>query len=376
MGRIQQALTALSRALIDAGKGRDGGLPDDLSFGLDLSSAPMEEWRRRAKHLYDTLHQRIEAGASSWVDGTVWDFQSGDPESPHRRPPSDRHTFAGYTATGKPTWVPFVDLCLELRPPGLDSLFTTKPGVVVISQTDEALGEARLDGFGDGGQTFRILGQVVAGLLPLDLSREDGDRGVLTVQIVARTDTDGVLRVHLNHLGISARAIHFGAASGPPRNPAEQLRRTLRQSQKRLDGIARKSGMDSPGALEVAVSPVLARLRSDVARIFAGDRGRTAHAKTRHQSGQRPTSVARSEAENATDERILTDERRATYVVLGRKGRAHVFAGDGRHVTSLRLEPGEVERKTRRKRWRPATTEELAELRQGLQRFAASGRDR
>jgi len=138
--------------------------------------------------------------------------------------------------------------------------------------------------------------------------------------------------------------------------------------------VVRKSGIDGPGALEAATAPILARLRSDVARIFAGDRGRTEPAKTRHQSGTRPTSEARVEAENATDERILTDERRATYVVLGRKGRAHVFAGDGRHVTSLRLEPGEVERKTRRKRWRPATREELAELRRGLERFAAGGR--
>jgi len=362
--------------MADAGRHRAGGLPDDLSFPVDLSSAPIEEWRRRAHALYDTLHQRIEADASTWTDGTVWDFQSGDPESPHIRPPSDRHTFAGYTATGKPTWVPFVDLCLELRPDGLDTLFTAKPGVVVISQEPDALGETRLEGFGDGGATFRVLGQVVAGLLPLGLTRDDGDRGVLTVQIVARRERDGALRVHLNHLGISARTIHLAAASGPPRNPAEQLRRTLRQSQKRLDSVVRKPEISMPGTLEAEVGPVLARLRSDVARIFTGDRGRTAHAKSRHRSATRPTSEARVEAESAADERILTDERRATYVILGRKGRAHVFAGDGRHVTSLRLEPGEVERKTRRKRWRPATPEEVAELRRGLERFASGARDR
>ena len=109
IGRIQRALTDLSRAVIDAGRGREGGLPDDLGFAVDLAGAPIEEWRRRAQAVYDTLHQRIEAGASTWADGTVWDFQSGDPDSPHMRPPSDRHTFAGYTATGKPTWVPFVD---------------------------------------------------------------------------------------------------------------------------------------------------------------------------------------------------------------------------------------------------------------------------
>jgi hypothetical protein len=246
---------------------------------------------------------------------------------------------------------------------------------VVISQVADELGETRLAAFGDGSAAFRVLGQVVAGLVPVDFHREDGDRAVLTVQIVASEDAGG-LRLRLNHLGISARAINLAASSGPPRNRAEQLRRTLRQAQKRLDAVARAQGAargEVSGDLGQAVSPILARLRGDVARIFSGDRGRTAHAKTRHQSATRPTSEARVEAENAPQDRILTDERRATYVVLGRKGRAHVFAGDGRHVTSLRLEPGEVDRKTRRKRWRLATSAEVAELRAGLQRFAAGG---
>ena len=57
----------------------------------------------------------------------------------------------------------------------------------------------------------------------------------------------------------------------------------------------------------------------------------------------------------------------------GKRGRVHVFAPDGRHVTSLSLEPDAVDRRVRRGRWRPASDEERADFRRSLDRVARSG---
>jgi hypothetical protein len=111
---------------------------------------------------------------------------------------------------------------------------------------------------------------------------------------------------------------------------------------------------------------MLGRLRSEIERIFRAPSHRTQHAQERHVRGERPTSSAIRDARDAPDERVLRDVRRDTMVVLGPKGRAHLFADDGRHVTSLQLRPGELDRKSSRARWRPVTHEEAQRFRQTL----------
>jgi hypothetical protein len=68
----------------------------------------------------------------------------------------------------------------------------------------------------------------------------------------------------------------------------------------------------------------------------------------------------------------LRDTRRDTFVVLGANSRAHVFSESGRHITSLNLGPGEVDRKRQNARWTAMSKEDAADLRQR----AASGSSR
>ena len=55
---------------------------------------------------------------------------------------------AGYVPTGKPTWIEFLELCLQRRPPGFDRLFAERPGVVAFAEAAADLTEGLLPGFG------------------------------------------------------------------------------------------------------------------------------------------------------------------------------------------------------------------------------------
>ena len=90
---------------------------------------------------------------------------------------------------------------------------------------------------------------------------------------------------------------------------------------------------------------------------------RTSHAEQRHAGGDRPTRMAIEDLARAGDGAILVDERRRTTIVLGRRGRAHVWNAAGKLVTSIRYSPESIERKRKQGIWRPARGEEILGLR-------------
>jgi hypothetical protein len=104
----------------------------------------------------------------------------------------------------------------------------------------------------------------------------------------------------------------------------------------------------------------LARRMTRVRR--ARDR-RTIHAQERHAEGDRPTRMAILDLSRAEDRDVLFDERRQTMIVLGERGRAHMFNKDGKLVTSVRYPPQTIARRRETGVWRPATPEEAAALR-------------
>ncbi|MBK9387404.1 MAG: hypothetical protein IPN34_21530 [Planctomycetes bacterium] len=95
---------------------------------------------------------------------------------------------------------------------------------------------------------------------------------------------------------------------------------------------------------------------------------RTWHARERSDQGSRPTESAFPEARRAASERILEDSSEGTIVVLGKNGRVHVFARDGRHVTSVRMQGDEIRRRRTTKRWRDAAPSVLEHFRAALSR--------
>lgn len=366
---VRRALRNLARAAEAFAEKRRGATPESLRVELPLSPTDAEGWTARGDAFLQTLARSLQARPDGveWRDGAMFCFQCGSARCAHASPPDARHVFAGYPPTGKPTWIDFLEQCVQRRPPGLDRLFADRPGVVVFAEDAEALTEGLLPGFGRGEVGYTVLGQVAVGLLPATLGAEPTDERVaMTVQIV-ETRAAGGERLRLNLLGIDQATIVRAAADGQPRNPAEQLRRTLARTRQTLASIVRRlataQARGEPTEAGPLVSPVLSRLRGDLGRIFNPDARRTRHAETRHRGGHRPTSTSWRDAAEASDERLFADTRRGTVIVLGRRNRAHVFARDGRHVTSLRLAEGELDRKLSRRRWVPLEPEAVRAFR-------------
>ena len=60
------------------------------------------------------------------------------------------------------------------------------------------------------------------------------------------------------------------------------------------------------------------------------------------------------------------DAHTRAYVVLGPKNRAHLFTSAGKHMTSMQLDPGELDRKVGRRRWRPVSPETAGALKERI----------
>ena len=359
--RLKELSDTLQRPMEKAGATVD-------VFHLDLTAASKEEWLRRAAQILSELEQRAEGESSAWRGPSIWCFQCSSGDCGHSRPPSPRHVLEGYLATGKPTWRPFLDVCLEHRPPGLDGLYATPPGVVVLSWAGDELKEERLNAFGIDGAGYEVLSQVVVGLLDPRLTpggRGESDLRVpLTIQVIRLPGKNLKEPYRIKLLGFKWRDIDEIAATVPPRHPAQQLGRTLRHLRKRLRALPRRIAVferrGEPVNPQNMIERMMSRLAGDLRRTYRIKDERTKHAQKRHRSGERPTNTAWSDSRSATPDKLLYDTRRETYVVVGKKGRAHVFSPSGKHITSLRLEDGEIDRKLRRKRWRVVNASEFS----------------
>ena len=69
----------------------------------------------------------------------------------------------------------------------------------------------------------------------------------------------------------------------------------------------------------------------------------------------------------AREEELLFDTRRETLIVLGERGRAHVFNQAGKLVTSIRYSPFSIERRRKNGIWRPATSAEIRAFKEHLE---------
>ncbi len=358
---------------------RQGVVPDEVeveSIVLPLRAAlaaPVTD--EDVAGLLASLEPRVAdaiKASSAFRAGRMFCFLCDSSECSHAAPGDTRDTFCGYRPTGKPEWQSFTNLCIQRQDERVDQLFGDRPAIIAVVQSAEELKQGLLPGFGQGSTVFNVLGQVVIGLLPrnLDPGRPVDERVALTLQIVeTRTGTSG-RRLRLNLIGLPEAEIVATATSAGSRGPAESFRRTLRTTRDRVRSEARRvrdaeERGETPD-IESRMGPLLARIRGDVERCFRPVHRRTRHAQERHEGGERPTSRAYADARTSPDERFLEDVERETIIVLGPRNRAHVFSPAGRHVTSLQLRPGEVDRKVDRRRWRPMTRADVHTFREQL----------
>jgi hypothetical protein len=116
--------------------------------------------------------------------------------------------------------------------------------------------------------------------------------------------------------------------------------------------------------LEKRIDGLLSGLARRLERHDRSRRRRTTHAQKRHGQKNRPTWKALADLAAAKDSDLLFDTRRQTLIVLGDRGRAHVFNKTGKLVTSIHYSPSSIQRRRERRLWRSATDEEIASLRE------------
>jgi hypothetical protein len=329
---------------------------DLLDFSMVIPTGGYKKIRAETGKLLDRLNDQVEIamkGRSLFRPGRVYCFQCDVPDCEHSLPPTAVDTFTGYTATGKPTWKSFLNVCLEAGDERVDKLYDDKPEPIARLMLANDLNADLLPSFGGEARFLSLLGQSIVGWVSSEPGKrvKADTRTALTVQVLETQSGEPKKRLRMNVLGLSWDTIVDSAVSGPPNAAPENLRKLLSQTRDELMKIERRKDSDPELSTSQMVDSLLGRLTKDLHSVLATPNHRTQHASERHQDNDRPIRTAVRDADESSNDRIMWDTRHKTIVVLGPKGRTHMFTEDARHVTSIRLGNGELERKSQSKRW-------------------------
>ncbi|MCG8454790.1 MAG: hypothetical protein MI919_00805 [Holophagales bacterium] len=298
--------------------------------------------------------------------GRVPSLRTGKAEGKETAPPDSRFVFGGWSPTGVPRFFDFAQWLLQLDHPDQDRLYARPPGLVTAFTPQQHLLAEVLPDFRETPTDFRVHGQVAAGWWRVP--RADGTPATLALTFQAVSSVRGTgsrRRFGLNVLG-----------RGPDGEPFEELVARLEAhpweapvawAREALDTLERARGGkngDTRGVDE-RITGILKGLARRLEQKRRSRDRRTGHAEARHRSGERPTRMAMEDLARAADEDVLVDERQGTLVVLGQRGRTHLFNPEGKLVTSVRYSPEAVEKKKRAGIWRPAEAAEAERLRNG-----------
>ncbi|MEM7050408.1 MAG: hypothetical protein AAF604_12155 [Acidobacteriota bacterium] len=341
---------------------------ETLDLPLSLSTALRNGGvRSTADNLATQLDRAIEgllAHRAAFRPGRIFCLRCRTPDCDHAAPTSSREVFRGYGSTGLPQFIDFGQLLLERGDKRVDRLYERPPALLAHTLRSGDLTRDLLPAYRDRTTGFRLHGQVASGWYSVPDPSGRPSAVALSFQLVSTRHRRGRRRFGLNVLGL-----------GPDGQPLENLYDRLgdlpwlepvRWAQTALDQITYRGKGDT-----VPLGKRLTNLLNGLARRLekarrAKDR-KTRHGQQRHRQGDRPTHMALADLARAGEEELLFDTRQKTLVVLGARGRAHVFNGDGKLVTSIRYTPGAIERRRERRIWRPATGEEIAGLRRRIE---------
>jgi hypothetical protein len=297
--------------------------------------------------------------------GAVYSYFADTSHAEGCRPTEPRQVFDGYSSTGKPQFADFVTMAIERKDPNIDRLLAGDDIVLTRVTMGRVLRTQQLAEFGNQSPVFKILGQVDAGLFKV---LGAAGKCAFSFQLLRGTTLEGRVRLRL----------HPVSAVDPMDLADPALMQILSRFQRHLDDEAlRLQGQVQQGEVdeEAFVLPLLNDFARQLQNRTRNAGRRTQHGLERSETGQRPTSRAYPDAGEASDEQILWDLDQNTVVVLGGKGRVHVFTPAGKHVTSVTMQGTAIERRRHMGRWRLAEPEERGEFRIHIKRLVAAGQD-
>jgi hypothetical protein len=384
--RIQQALKLLAdevRELIEhhpmghlvAGRG------EMLDLRLPVPTAPRDgQIEKLSATAAEGIHEAIQAlltHTAVFQPGRVFCLRCQSATCEHSAPAGHREVFIGYGGTGTPRFADFGQWLLRRRDPRVDLLYREPPQLLTTVSTEEELESELLPMFRQREADYRIHGQVAAGWYQAPATGPAGSGNhrqprqplAVSFQIVSSRPCGHRRRFGINVLG-----------TGPEGEPLEHLCDRLGQipwadpvrwAQSALAGIESQLARAPRMPREVVDKRLDGLVQGLARRLDKGWRGRerrTRHAEQRHNEGDRPTRMALADLARATPENLLFDTRNQTLVVVGERGRAHVFSLEGKLVTSVRYNPDSIERRRGKGIWRRATAAEVEAVRLRLQK--------
>ena len=284
----------------------------------------------------------------------------------HSAPADGRQIFAGWGPAGLPRFVDFGQWLLQRRDPRLDLLYRDPPQRVAVVVPEAELAGGLIPAFRQREDSYRIHAQVTAGWYQARDSSGVRRPFAVSLQLISTRAARQGRRFGVNVVG-----------TGPGGEPLEKLYDQLggipwgdavRWAQGVLVGIEEAKQEATEKRLAGLAQALARRLEKDA----RGAERRTQHGQQRHAEGDRPTRMALADLSRATPENLLYDIRRETLVVVGDRGRAHVFNLAGKLVTSVRYNPGVIEKRRKNGLWRPAAAEEVRKVRAQVEAVAAA----
>lgn len=363
--RVRAATDVLRTLLRDIYLERyDAAVPEGSEFDLTirLRALPAREWAIAFDPpLIDQVLAQMTEAQADWEvyqKGRVYCYRCATSDCEHAAPPSSLSVFAGYEPMGSPQWHDLAQAFIEVRDPRVDQLFSKGSRALALVQFGSQLKGRQLSTFGKSSKTYALLGQVIAGYFG-----QGDNRLALTFQIVEARGADGHIRLHLNTIARTADGSTPDALLAAGWEPAVHRARAV--AARTLEELERRAQIAREGGRTDEIREVLRRVPSLLHRlcesIERGDRQakrRTHHVEERRQD-RRPVHKALDDARRAAPEAVYFDEKTSALIACGDQGRAHVFNGEGRHVTSFVIRPDAIQLRLRTARWRPASPDEI-----------------
>jgi hypothetical protein len=329
-----------------------------VGFQVDV---PLYEQVRRA--LADAA-----AAAGAYQDGHIYCYLCESSFCSHSYPSDTLTVFNGYHANGKPAWQDFLSVLIEQK---VDTagLFDREDSVACHFIRGRDLKRFLMHGFGKSSKTYDLLGQVIIGyaVLPESMSSEVSREMVLTVQAVESRYPTGAVRLSLNLIAglpdtIAVSDILANEKNRPIQRGIEKARRQLKDLEHNLQAVNRSDAHAERSKLFQQVPGILKQIVRIVTFQTRQSDRRTHHVYKRV-SDNRPVSRAHEDAKHAHGTEIFRDLHRQTYIVQGPRQRIHVFTSGGIHVTSLKMQQDQVQKRLSRNRWKVASPNEVSAFR-------------
>lgn len=341
---------------------------DSVELRLRLPTVDQGDWVTETRAIIsksmDDALGRLLVHRSVFRTGRVYCLRCASPDCEHSIPTFSTEVFGGYSPSGVPRFLDLGQWLLERHDPKVDHVYRTPPGLVAHLATGEDLLKDLLPAFRDADSGYHIHGQVAVGWYMFPTADGLPSPVALTFQVVSTRPGKGRRRFGLNLIGV-----------GPDDEPLENLfdrigeipwLEATRWAQSILRDVERSTSRPqrpSDEKIEKRLGGMLAGLARRLEHQRRSRDRKTRHGQKRHQDRSRPTDMAFADLSQAKDEQILLDSRRETLVVLGQRGRAHVFNPSGRLVTSIRYTPAAIEKRRKRGLWKAATRDQIGALR-------------